>query len=229
MCVCEHLCMTWLSNDANIDCYICIYTCDQIWFKYDWTICNTCWRHIMTLWHQIFKKDMDPEMQRDFGLMKPPSLATEVAWGAEDAGGDCSHVQYELFDVQQIQGVQEVHPFRRFASCTKSNPQSSFVLHCFISSLSSVGIDPGHPWSYSMRCCMILLVHPPGCHGGTGAAFAAQRADGRIITWGDDPWLRGSQFQSSSENGRQLYLILWSFTAIYILIYGICVGTFWDL
>ena len=55
---------------------------------------------------------------------------------------------------------------------------------------------------------MILLVHPPGCHGGTGAAFAAQRADGRIITWGDDPWLRGSQFQSSSENGRQLYLIL---------------------
>jgi hypothetical protein len=85
------------------------------------------------------------------------------------------------------------------------------------------------PWSYSMRCCMILLVHPPGCHGGTGAAFAAQRADGRIITWGDDPWLRGSQFQSSSENGRQLYLILWSFTAIYILIYGICVGTFWDL
>lgn len=62
-------------------------------------------------------------MQRDFGLMKPPSLATEVAWGAEDAGGDCSHVQYELFDVQQIQGAQEVHPFRRLLEMYEIKPQ----------------------------------------------------------------------------------------------------------
>ena len=68
-------------------------------------------------------------------VLKPRSFA-EVAWGAEDAGGDCSHVQSELFDVQQIQGAQQVPPFRHVTSEINRNQTNTQSFQSFVAAIS---------------------------------------------------------------------------------------------
>ena len=163
------------------------------------------------------------------------SSGTVVAWGARHAGGDCSAVQHQLQNVQQIQSSafafaalladgSVVTWGRQDSGGDSSMVQAQLHSVCQIQAnlraFAAIKADGsvvtwGDPWSGGDCGAVRDQLHDVQQIQATNGAFAAIRTGRQVVTWGQRTFGGdSSKVRNSLQDILQVYDAGWGFAAI---------------